>query len=254
MQKVARNFLRWGLALGTGCLVLGSFTQTSMALDNVGPVHTTATQETAKTSFIPFVLFGGSVRIDDAPLFDITQRAGGNLGLGFLFKIKPFSFGLSYEHTGLGREDSGIGPYGLVRIDRALDTLYASLKFHLPALSWGTPYFGIGAGFTWQEANMRGIYLIDTGASGSVTFSCSGSDSFNGALRVGGGIEIPLTSNVSLLTDIAFDAYRLSSDVIQLCAPGAGATSAFLFRAGFNYRFDITESPSPIRRNTTARR
>ncbi len=254
MQKVARNFLRRGLVPGTASLLVGLFAQTSSAVDAVSPNNPTTTKEPAKTAFVPFVLAGGSVRIDDAPTFNITQRVGGNFGLGFLYHFQPFALGLSYEHSTLGREDSGVGPYGFVQIDRALDTVYASLKVHMSGISWGTPYFGIAAGGTWQDANMKGVYLIDRGASGSTTFGCTGNDSITVALRVGGGIQFPLTSNVSFLTDVAFDAYRLSSDVIQLCAPGAGATSAFLFRAGLAYRFDMTESPTPIQRHQNASR
>ncbi|HRI70988.1 MAG TPA: hypothetical protein PK156_42435 [Polyangium sp.] len=254
MQKVARNFLRRGLVLGPASLVLGLFAQTSSAADAVSPINPTTTKEPAKTAFVPFVLAGGSVRIDDAPTFNITQRVGGNFGLGFLYHFQPFALGLSYEHSSLGREDSGVGPYGFVQIDRALDTVYASLKVHMSGISWGTPYFGIAGGLTWQDAKMKGVYLIDRGASGSTNFGCTGNDSINVALRVGGGIQFPLTSNVSFLTDVAFDAYRLSSDVIQLCAPGAGATSAFLFRAGLSYRFDMTESPTPIQRHQNAPR
>lgn len=248
MQKVARNFLRWGLGLGIAGLLTCSFTRTSSALENVGSTGSSPVREPAKTGFVPFILAGGAVRIDDAPLFNITERVGGNFGLGFLYKFRPFSLGLSYEHTGLGKEDSGVGPYGFVQIDRSLDTVYASLKVHLSGIHWGTPYFGIAAGGTWQDANMKGIVLLDRGISGGTNLSCSSSDTINVALRVGGGVELPLTNNVAFVTDVAFDAYRLSSDIIQYCAPGAGATSAFLFRAGLAFSFDMTESPKPTRR------
>ena len=254
MQKVAKKALRWGLVLRTTGALAGSVAPTSLAMDNVRPTEPSTPREPSKTAFIPYFLAGGAVRIDDAPLFNITQRVGGNFALGFLYKIQPFSFGLSYEHTGLGREDSGVGPYGFVQIDRALDSVLASLRFSFPGLSWGTPYFGIAAGGTWQGANMKGILLLDRGVSGSTNSGCTSSDSINVALRAGGGIEFPLTPNVKFVTDVSFDAYRLSSDIIQFCAPGAGATSAFLFRAGFAYHFDIAESPKPIRHKLAARR
>lgn len=252
MQKVAR-ILRWGLALGTAGVVTCAFERASNALDNAPPANNSADsakKEPPKTAFIPFVMGGVAVRIDDAPLFNIAQRYDGNFAIGFLYQIKPVSFGLSYEHSGLGKEDSGVGPYGFLHIARSLDTVWASLKVNFSGPSWGTPYFGIAAGGVFQDASMRGIFLVNQGASGSTPFSCTGSDSISLALRVGGGVAIPMSSNVSFLVDAAFDAYRLSSDVLQYCAPGAGATSSFLGRVGLSYRFDIVESPKPVRRST----
>lgn len=244
MLKVAR-FLRWGLALGTTALVLGSFERTAIALDNVPPGPPTQPKEASKTGFSPFVLAGGAVRIDDAPLFNITERVGGNFGVGFLYQIKAISFGLSYEHTGLGREDSGVGPYGFVRIDRKLDSVLASVRVNFSGISWAKPYVGVSVGGTWQDAIAKGIVLLDRGVNGAVNFGCTASDTANFALRFGGGMQIPMSPNFSFITDVAFDAYRLSSEIIQFCAPGAGATSAFLFRLGLAYHFDMSESPRP---------
>jgi opacity protein-like surface antigen len=249
MLKIARIF-RWALALGATGLVTCSFAQTAGALENGPPQDPSSPHSPRKTSFIPFVLAGGAVRIDDAPLFNITQRLGGNFGVGFLYEIQPISFGLSYEYTGLGREDSGVGPFGFVRIDRSLDTVLASIKMDFSGPKWGTPYFGVGIGAAFQDASMKGIVLPDRGVSGGVPFSCTSSDTINLALRAGGGFKFPLSPNVSLITDATFDVYRLSSDVIQLCAPGAGTTSAFLFRLGLAYRFDMAEGNKPPRRLT----
>lgn len=255
MLKVARIF-RWSLALGTAGLASGSFERTSSALENVPPNQTkepSTAREPSKTNFTPFVLAGAAVRIDDAPLFNITRRVGGNFGIGFTYQIQPVSIGLSYEYTNLGREDSGVGPFGFVQIDRSIDTLWASVKVRFSGPTWGTPYFGVAIGGTWQDATMKGVALLDGGTSGGVPFGCTSSDSINIAFRAGGGVAFPLSSNVSFITDASFDAYRLSSDVIQFCAPGAGSTSSFLLRIGLAYRFDMVESPAMPRR-TTARR
>jgi opacity protein-like surface antigen len=255
MLKVARIF-RWGLALGTAGLVVCSFDRTSNALDNVPPNPPngpSTAREPSKTNFTPFVLAGGAVRIDDAPLFNITRRVGGNFGIGFTYQIQPISIGLSYEYTDLGREDSGVGPFGFVQIDRSIDTLWASVKVRFSGPTWGTPFFGVAVGGTWQDATMKGVVLLDRGASGSLPFSCTGSDSINLAFRAGGGVDFPLSPNVSLITDASFDVYRLSSDIIEFCAPGAGSTASFLFRVGLAYRFDLAES-QPTPRTPTARR
>ena len=247
MLKVARIF-RWGLALGTAGLVACSFERTSNAHENASN-----TRSSTKTGFAPFFLAGGAVRIYDAPLFKITQRVGGNFGIGFAYQMQPISLGLSYEYTGLGREDSGVGPFGFVQIDRSLDTLWASVKVRFSGPTWGTPFFGVSIGGTWQDATTRGIVLLDRGASGGVTFGCTASDTINLAFRAGGGVEFPLSSSVSFITDASFDAYRLSSDVIQFCAPGAGSTSSLLVRVGLAYRFDMSES-RPLPKQPVARR
>jgi len=247
MLKVAR-ICRWGLALSTFGLLECSFERNASALDDVPHNEPPISRSSSKTAFIPFVLVGGAVRIDDAPLFNITRRVGGNFGIGFSYQIQPISIGLSYEYTGLGREDSGVGPYGFVQIDRSLDTVWAAVKVRFSGPTWATPFFGVALGGTWQDAKMKGIVLLDRGASGSVGFGCTSSDSVNIALRAGGGVEFPMTSNLSFVTDASFDAYRLSSDVIQYCAPGAGATSVFQARLGFAYRFDISESRPAVKR------
>ena len=64
-------------------------------------------------------------------------------------------------------------------------------------------------------------------------------------MRAGGGIEVPMGSSVSFVADASFDAYRLSSDIIEYCAPGAGSTSAFLLRVGLTYRYDLSEGRKP---------
>ena len=160
---------------------------------------------------------------------------------------------MSYEYTGLGREDSGVRPYGFVHIDRSLDTIMASLKVRLSGLTWATPFFGVGVGATWQDATMTGIVLFDRGASGSAPFRCVSKDSMSLAMRAGGGIEVPMGSAVSFVADASFDAYRLSSDIIEYCAPGAGSTSAFLLRVGLTYRYDLSESRKPTRPSSAAR-
>lgn len=252
MLKVARIF-RWALALGVAGLVACSYAQPALALDNVPPPDPSNARSHVGTSFIPFFLAGGSVRADDAALFNITERFGGNFGLGFLFRIRSVAFGLSYEYNGLGREDSGVGPYGFVHVTRSLDTVWASLKVNFSGLTWATPYLGIGAGLVWQDATMKGVVLPDGGVSGGIPFACTSSDSASGALRLGTGTAVHLTPKVSLLVDATFDAYRLSSEVMQFCAPGAGATSTIQLRVGLAYHFDIVESPKPQRRTTAHR-
>ena len=64
-------------------------------------------------------LVGGAIRLGDAPLFDVSQRGGLNVGFGLAYTLHPISVGLSYDHVGLGREDSGVTGFGAVNISRA---------------------------------------------------------------------------------------------------------------------------------------
>ncbi len=246
MRKVDGIF-QWARPFGRVALLLCLLGPASAHAQPVATQEPIAARSPRKTSLDPFVLVGGAVRLGDAPLFNITQRFGGNFGVGFSYQYEPFSVGLSYEHLGLGREDSGVGRFGVVHIDRSLDTIWGQLRMRLSGLTWGTPFLGIGVGATWQEARLGGVVLLDQGVGGARSFGCSATDSFNGALRFGGGVEIPLASTVSFVTDAAFDAYRLSSDILDYCAPGAGATSAFLLRAGLVYRYDLSEGRSAKR-------
>lgn len=240
MRKVVRNLARvkpCAIAPLLVCLLVSTASKaepTPKSPPNVA-------REPRKTSLDPFVFAGGSVRIDDAPLFQVNQRIGANFGFGFAYQFQPIAIGLSYEYTDLGRENSGIGPYGFVDISRTLDTIWAQLRVRLPGPTWGTPFFGVGMGATWQQARTRGIVLLDQGVSGGMKFGCSAQDSMNIALRFGGGIEIPIGNNISFVADGAFDAYRLSSEIIEFCAPGAGGTTAFLLRGGITYHYDLAE-------------
>jgi len=186
-------------------------------------------------------LIGGSIRLGEAPLFDVAQRGGVNAGLGFAYLLHPLSVGLSYEHVSLGADDSGVVGFGSVNIARAVDTVWASLHVRLSASEVIVPYFGVGLGGVWQSARVSGIFLSGGGLYGGQSFGCSATDSLNLALRANVGAEVPLGKAVSLVFEGALDAYRLSSEIFEDCAPGAGTTSAVLLRGGLTYRFDLTE-------------
>jgi hypothetical protein len=195
-----------------------------------------------KTAIDVSALMGGAVRLGEAPLFDVASRGGVNLGLGFAYLMHPISLGLAVEHVGLGREESGVGPFGAVSIERAVDTVWASVRVRFSGPRFLVPMFGVGLGATWQTARATGVFLFDGGLSGGRAFGCSVTDSLNIAFRANAAAEMPMSSAVSLVLEGSFDAYRLSSDVIETCAPGAGTTAALLIRAALVYRFDLTEA------------
>jgi hypothetical protein len=192
------------------------------------------------------VLLGGAIRLGDAPSFDVRDRGGLLIGAGLSYYLQPFAVGLAYEHMGFGGELSAIGPLGVVRIGRQLDTLWAFGRVRVQGFESVIPFLQIGAGAVWQAARVDGVALLDIG-SGSVTFACSARDSVNAALRFTGGVEMPLGRSVLLGAEASFDAYRLSSDVIDNCAPGAGTASAITLRAGLTYRFDLGPKTDQVR-------
>lgn len=235
---------RWFWGVGAAAFVSTLLAVTPSSAQQAATSQPTAARGPRKTSLEPFFLVGGAVRLDDAPLLDITSRTGVNYALGFSYVFQPISIGLSYEHASVGSESSGLGPYGFVSIDRSLDTLWAQIRMRFSGPTWGTPFLGVGAGAVFQQARVSGIALFDQGVLGGRAFGCSAQDSMNLALRISGGVDIPLNSKLGLVVDGAFDAYRLSSDIIDYCAPGAGGTNAFLVRAGIVYRYDLTEGGS----------
>ncbi|MRG94157.1 hypothetical protein [Polyangium spumosum] len=196
---------------------------------------------------------GAAIRLGDAPLFPVAQRGGTTFGFGLAYLLHPVWIGLSYEHTNLGREESGVMPYGAVHIARSTDTVWASLRVRLSGLEPIVPFFGAALGAVWQGAHADGVFLLDGGLRGGQVFSCSATDSLNLAMRVSAGAEIPLGKTVSFTGEGSFDAYRLSSEVIDGCAPGAGTTNALTFRVGLLYRFDLSEGRDKPLRPTSAR-
>jgi len=197
---------------------------------------------------------GAGVRLGDAPLFPIAQRGGPMFGFGLAYLLHPLSFGFTYEHTSLGREESGVERYGAVHIARSTDTVWASFRMRFAGLEPVVPFLGVGLGAVWQSAHADGVFLVDGGLRGGQSFSCSATDSLNLGLRASFGVEVPISKSVSFTGEGSLDAYRLSSEVIDGCAPGAGTMNALLLRVGLVYRFDLGESREGPLPPTSARR
>jgi hypothetical protein len=182
---------------------------------------------------------GGVYRAGDAPSFPITDRAGAAFGASaFLTPNRRFSFGLSFEHTGLGGEKAE-GDLGSLTITRDLNVLWAGLRVFM--INTETVRFGalIGAGMAWQGVRADGLLTPGIGVLPSA-YSCSASASANVALRAGFGAQIALGSGFSFLADATVDNVRLASDPIDGCAPGAGTVSLIGARVGFGYQLDVT--------------
>lgn len=182
---------------------------------------------------------GGVHRLGDAPAFAITDRAGVSFGASaFVAPSRRFSFGLAFEHAGLGGEKSE-GDGGSLTFTRDVNVLWAGLRAYVINTDAVQLGFLIGPGIAWQGVRADGLVTPGIGVLPSV-YSCAGSDSANIALRAGIGARIAFGSGFSFLADASFDSLRLSSDVVDGCAPGAGTVSLIGARAGFGYTFDVT--------------
>jgi hypothetical protein len=201
------------------------------------PTRTTAPPEPVRIDF--GLHLGGVYRAGDAPAFPITDRAGVSFGVSaFLAPSRRFSFGLSFEHAGLGAEKAE-GDLGSLTITRDLNLLWAGLRVHLINTDAVRIGIVIGPGLAWQGADVNGVITPGIGALPSA-YACSGGDTANLALRAGLGARFMLGSGFSFLVDGSFDNVRLSSDVIGDCAPGAGTVTLIGARMGFGYELDIT--------------
>ncbi len=191
---------------------------------------------------------GALVRLSDSPAFDVTARGALTVGAAASYYFQPIALGLAYEHAGFGREESGIGSLGVVRVSRTLDTVWAFARVRVSGLEPVIPFLQAGPGVVWQSAHADGVAFVRGGVGGGQPFACSATDSANLGLRVGWGVELPLSPSVLFLGEGSFDAYRLSTDVIEGCTLGAGTGSAVTLRVGFAYRFDLGGKDKPAAR------
>jgi hypothetical protein len=182
---------------------------------------------------------GGVYRTGDAPAFPITGRTGASFGASaYVEPSRRYAFGLGFEHAGLGSEKAE-GDFGSVEISRDVNLLWGGVRVHFVRTEAVTLGVVLGPGLAWQGVSASGLLTPGIGRLPS-TFSCSGGDSVNLALRAGLGARFALGSGISLLADVSFDNVRLASGVIGDCAPGAGTVSLIGARVGFGYQFDVT--------------
>jgi hypothetical protein len=188
-------------------------------------------------------LYGGlGVRIGDSQYYDVAERAG--LVLGGSLLVTPsrwFGFGLAYEHTTLGRDETpGVGSAGAATVSRSLDALWVELHLNLvrnASVGW---FVTLGPGFAVQSEGASVVYIPGLGQQ-PVTYACSAGDSLRFGLRGGTGLEASLGGPMWLVADATIDSVQLSSDPIGDCVPGSGTIGVFGLRMGFAFRADITK-------------
>jgi hypothetical protein len=236
-ERVPRRFRAHFAAISAGFGIAALLASPAAGAADPPPPRTVTPPDPVKIDL--GLHLGGVHRLGDAPAFTITDRSGVSFGASaFVAPSRRFSFGLGFEHAGLGGERSD-GEGGSLTFTRDLNVVWAGLRAYVISTETVQLGFLIGPGLAWQGVRADGLITPGIGTPPSV-YSCAASDSAGVALRAGIGARIALGSGFSLLADASFDSLRLSSDVIGDCAPGAGTVSLIGARAGFGYTFDVT--------------
>jgi hypothetical protein len=182
------------------------------------------------------VLLGFGGRVDDPPLYELTDPLGLAFGAAIdLFLSNRVTLGVSYEHLDLGKEESGLTPVGSVTIVRDLNTAWLSLRIYPvqePAIG---AYLKIAGGLAWQSAELTGSVWDPTQPGRQLQLSCEGAHTPGMALRAELGIDVELTEGLRMPLAFHFDNYGLSSDVLDGCVPGAGSSAVLGLRSGFTF-------------------
>lgn len=183
---------------------------------------------------------GASVRFDDGPYLNPTQRAGLALGASaFVWPSRSLSFGLDYAHADLDRVESAPGSVDAVYVDHSAHTLMADARFVPFRASFVAFFVNIGAGFAWQAATTRATLPPRDGFAGG-SFKCDVNGSADFAFRAGLGLKARIGHAGAVMVGADFVGYRLTSDLLDDCAYGAGAAQTLMLRAGFTYDLDIS--------------
>ena len=201
--------------------------------------------DAASGAYAIFGYGGVAYRFDNSPYGAPDYRTGPSFGLTGL--VRPWrwaSVGLGYQRTILGTDQADQPPSSFVEVSRKLDTGWALGRAYAVRNEDLSVYFTIGAGLTMQHLNASTLKPSVTGPVGTQT-SCSASGGPSGALRLGLGLEVPAASRVLLGLELGVDRHWLSSDTVDGCANGAGATTMFGARLGAAYGVETRPVPPP---------
>ncbi|MEZ4312628.1 MAG: hypothetical protein R3F14_31770 [Polyangiaceae bacterium] len=186
------------------------------------------------------IFAGISGRFDDPPGLAMTRRAGLALGGSvFVWPSRLLAFGVQYGHVDLSRSETTGAAQTFFTIDHQAHSLLAEAR--VTPIRFGPVglFASIGGGFAWQEVGLRGA-AISVGGSPGGLFSCRAGSGAEFAFRGALGMKARVGRAVSVVLDASFLGYRLSADVLDGCAPGAGTAQTLMVRAGLTYDLDIT--------------
>ena len=174
----------------------------------------------------------------------ITEEEPVDLSYGAGLWFAPdrlWSLGLSYQHLGLGGGETE-GGEGSISVQRDVNTVWLGGRaYPLRSDTMGL-YVGLALGASWQRVSATGSRA---GSAGGVTppepFSCSGGDGPGFALGGAVGLDVDMSRHVAFLAQVEGTGHRLTSDVIEGCAPGSGSVTGIGAQIGFMYRFDLED-------------
>lgn len=186
-------------------------------------------------------LFAGvSARFDDPPFLQATRRFGPVLGGSlFVWPSRLLSFGAAYAHVTLDRVESPPTSLDAITIDHEAHTLLAEARVVPLRFSSVALYAAIAGGLAWQGASLRAAFVPVNG-SPAASITCSAGSDAELAFRAALGMKARVGRAVSVLLDASFLGYRLSAEVLDNCAAGAGTAQTLMVRAGLTYDIDIT--------------
>ena len=211
------------LALGIACCSLAS-----PALADEPP----------ETTLAPEVRAGIKGRFGSSSGIDGAELAGLSYGLGaWLSPTRLYSLGLAWERGGLGSEHTGPSDNSL-RVERSSDTLWLGGRAYPLRSDHLGLFVALRLGATWQHLDASGTRAGDGFGPGAV-FSCSASDGPGFALGGGVGLTLDIDRQLAFVTEVEGSAHRLTSEVLDGCALGAGSVTAVGAHLGFAYRFDL---------------
>ena len=223
----------------------------------VPPLHTPATTPTTLTdegpqedasrllppesSIGPEVFAGVNGRLSDAEGFRDDDRAGMTFGLGAWFAPnRTYSLGLTYQRTTLGTAQTAGGPESLTaRYD--MNTFWFGGRAYPMRDDTIGFYILLELGASWQEVSAAGTRPTGAFTVPAGSFSCSEADSPGVALGGGLGLDVEIERQLAFVVQADLSGHRLSSDVVDGCAPGVGSATNLGGRLGFLYRFDLDQ-------------
>jgi hypothetical protein len=179
-------------------------------------------------------------RLDAPPFFLADERdsLGGGLDVR-AYVARRFAIVGGYERLGLGKEQSGVTPYGSARVSRRIDEGWLGVRLEPWSNRWLATSVALGIGIAWQHATATALLWppFEPGRARSV--ACGGTGSPAPAMRVELGVEAPLGAGLSFFTTGGFGVLALGDGPVADCVSGAGSAQVLSLRTGFAYTFDV---------------
>jgi hypothetical protein len=211
-------------------------------LPDEGPEEDANRLPPPESSIGPEVFAGMNGRLSDAEGFrNDDEHTGMTFGLGGWFAPnRTYSLGLTYQRTTLGAAQTAGGPESLTARYDMNTFWFGGRAYPLRDDTIGL-YVLLELGASWQEVSAAGTRQTGAFTVPSGSFACSEADSPGLALGGGLGLDVDIERRLAFVVQADLSGHRLSSEVVDGCAPGIGAATNLGARVGFVYRFDLDQ-------------